>query len=389
MKKEKTILFSLLLLLPLTFPLETFSQNVLNEFVVEETEGAGFFASVCSPKDGAVVVYTTLPNLGFRLQNANPNRLKQSDYDNIYNRYVLCITPDAGRKYRLDIIAPGFIPATLLLTELRPGTSSFFKVNPKNPVVAAPESEDTPETGVAEQTPGGDEPDEAEVAVAEQPIEQPLEEPAQQSLEKPAEQVSEEQQPAKPAVSQPAAEQQESDTKQQKSQKPRRRMEVRSNWFMKAGLLGVNTSFDDAAANIFSLGLGYEWRLSMRNTFQTGLNVGYVDDAAGYGNNNTAFAGSILSFQVPLLFSRKCALLGNSMWSFSAGVELGVSLYKAEVYSSNYGASFTGYTAGPSVGIGYEWRHFTIGLAARYNLIYIETLVEPSATIGLAIGWKF
>lgn len=133
MKRYLLLVLSVLFITPLVF-----SQNRLNEFVIEKDSGPQVFfrSQGCTPNDGAVVINTLIPNLKFSMPDA-PRRMRHvSDFDSENNRYVLCLQPTdtviAGiSKYSIDVSAPNYKTATFYVEKVSAGKTQYFKVDPK------------------------------------------------------------------------------------------------------------------------------------------------------------------------------------------------------------------------------------------------------------------
>jgi hypothetical protein len=119
---------------------QLFSQSILQEFVIEETDNTQRFYSDegCTPEHGALVFYTTIPNLKFTIPNAISRLKNVSDFDRQNNCYVLCVlTTDETIgsqyvKYSIKITAPGYKPEeAYIVSGIKAGVAQHFIINPK------------------------------------------------------------------------------------------------------------------------------------------------------------------------------------------------------------------------------------------------------------------
>ena len=141
----------ILLLFELCSTVWVFSQDTLREFTIEkddrENDETIVFYPNCSPGDGVIVFYTTIPDLKFNLPNT-PSRLKNvSAFDRLRNRYVLCLQPTdttigGFTKYSIEITGTGYKPEPAYqVSGIKPGLAQYFKINPKNPPKAEEDSD--------------------------------------------------------------------------------------------------------------------------------------------------------------------------------------------------------------------------------------------------------
>jgi len=116
-----------------------FSQDILREFVVLEDDNPQVFfkGKGCTPDDGVIVFYTTIPDLKFSMPDT-PSRLKTvSPYDNENNCYVLCVQPTDTKiggimRYSIAITANGYKPMpAFMVTGIMPGVAQYFMIKPK------------------------------------------------------------------------------------------------------------------------------------------------------------------------------------------------------------------------------------------------------------------
>ena len=139
----------LILLLFILFSVVTaFSQGILQEFIIEEDTGSSVpeIFRGCTPNDGVIVFYTTIPDLIFAIPDA-PSRLRRaSSFDAMNKRYVLCVQPTDGiggyTGYAILVNSANYKPEPLPVSAIKPGMIRYFKINPKtNPSLANLERE--------------------------------------------------------------------------------------------------------------------------------------------------------------------------------------------------------------------------------------------------------
>jgi hypothetical protein len=130
----KIILFLLFLFLAGNL----FSQGILNEFVIEKDDNPEVFykSKGCTPDDGVIVFYTTIPNLKFSMPDT-PSRLKNTPvFDKTNNCYVLCVQPNDNEiggitKYSIDITAEGYKRGIVEDIKVQVNNTQSFTINPK------------------------------------------------------------------------------------------------------------------------------------------------------------------------------------------------------------------------------------------------------------------
>ena len=116
------------------------SQGTLREFVVEKDDNPLIPQVIyrgCTPDDGVIVFYTSIPDLKFSMPDT-PNRLKNvSPFDRENNCYVLCIQPTDTRiggimQYSIDITGNEYKPiSALMVSSLNAGVTQYFNIKPK------------------------------------------------------------------------------------------------------------------------------------------------------------------------------------------------------------------------------------------------------------------
>jgi len=150
-KKQEMISYSkqplpalkyILLLLKLCSTICVFSQGTLREFIVEKDNNPQVPQVIiyrgCTPDDGVIVFYTTIPDLKFSMPDT-PSRLKNvSPFDRENNCYVLCVQPTDTRiggimQYSIDITGNTFKPMiAFMVSGITPSVAQYFKINPTN-----------------------------------------------------------------------------------------------------------------------------------------------------------------------------------------------------------------------------------------------------------------
>lgn len=133
----------LILLFAAGSAISVFSQTALNEFVVTKDENPPrvFYKSEgCTPSDGVLVFYTTIPNLKFDMPDT-PGRLKNvSAFDPENNQYVLCVQPTDKTiggitKYNLSITANNFKPMpAYTVININAAEPQYFRIDPKGKI---------------------------------------------------------------------------------------------------------------------------------------------------------------------------------------------------------------------------------------------------------------
>ena len=117
-----------------------FPQGTLREFVVEKDDNPLIPQVIiyrgCTPDDGVIVFYTTIPDLKFSMPDT-PSRLKNvSPFDRENNCYVLCVQPTDTRiggimQYSIDITGNTFKPMiAFMVSSITSGVAQYFKINP-------------------------------------------------------------------------------------------------------------------------------------------------------------------------------------------------------------------------------------------------------------------
>ena len=139
---------SIILILNLFTTVLGFSQNTLFEFTVEKDDNPQVFykGKGCTPDDGVIVFYTTIPDLKFTMPDT-PNRLKKvSDFDTVNNCYVLCVQPTDSKiggiiRYSISITANGFKPMpAFMVSGINPGIAQYYSIKLKDEWKSAFES---------------------------------------------------------------------------------------------------------------------------------------------------------------------------------------------------------------------------------------------------------
>jgi len=130
--------YLILMLFMLLAIAKSFSQGVLQEFVINKDDSPqAFYKSIgCTPDDGVIVFNTVIRNLRFSMPDT-PNRLKNVPYFNENdNFYVLCVQPTDGviggiNKYSIDITATGYKKITIDVTEVIATKIQAFEIYTK------------------------------------------------------------------------------------------------------------------------------------------------------------------------------------------------------------------------------------------------------------------
>ena len=113
-----------------------FSQGALREFVIEKDDNPQVFyrGKGCTPDDGVIVFYTTIPDLKFSMPDT-PSRLKNvSAFDKENNCYVLCVSPTDTRiggimQYSISITANDFKPMpAFMVSGVNAGIAQYFNI---------------------------------------------------------------------------------------------------------------------------------------------------------------------------------------------------------------------------------------------------------------------
>jgi hypothetical protein len=128
----------IILLIFTLFTSNLFSQNTLQEFIIEKDNNPQAFykSQGCTPDDGVIVFNTTIPDLKFNMPDT-PNRLKKvTAFDKANSRYVICLQPTDTEiggifKYTIDITATGYKLSSISVNDVTPGITKYYKVNPK------------------------------------------------------------------------------------------------------------------------------------------------------------------------------------------------------------------------------------------------------------------
>ena len=113
-----------------------FSQGNLREFIVEKDDNPQVFykGQGCTPNDGVIVFYTTIPDLKFSMPDT-PNRLKRiSAFDRGNNCYVLCVQPTDTKiggimQYSIAITGSSYKPMpAFMVNSITAGVAQYFKI---------------------------------------------------------------------------------------------------------------------------------------------------------------------------------------------------------------------------------------------------------------------
>ena len=131
----------ILLIFELCTTLCVFSQHTLQEFVVEKTYSSTkvYKEAGCTPHDGALVFYTTIPDLAFSMPDTPGCLIRVSGFDAKSNCYVLCVKPTEKdipgsqySNYSIKITAQGYKPEeAFVVSDITPGIAQHFIINPK------------------------------------------------------------------------------------------------------------------------------------------------------------------------------------------------------------------------------------------------------------------
>ena len=87
-----------------------------------------------TPRDGVVVINTTIPNLEFGIMSVSKDRLKKVEYDKRKNCYILIIQPNDNnyKRYTITLNAKGFMLGKIENVVVKAGLSSGYIVNKKS-----------------------------------------------------------------------------------------------------------------------------------------------------------------------------------------------------------------------------------------------------------------
>jgi len=129
----------IILLLELCSTALVLSQGTLREFVVEKDDSKQVPQVIykdkgCTPDDGVIVFYTSIPDLKFSMPDT-PNRLKNvSPFDRENNCYVLCVQPTDTRiggimLYSISITGNEYKPiSAFMVSGITSGAAQYFKI---------------------------------------------------------------------------------------------------------------------------------------------------------------------------------------------------------------------------------------------------------------------
>jgi len=130
----------IILLFELCSTVWVFAQGTLREFVVEKDDNPQVFyrGQGCTPSDGVLVFYTTVPDLKFSMPDT-PGRLKRvSPFDRENNCYVLCVQPaDTGiggiSQYSIAITGNAYKPMpAFMVSGIQARTVQYFNIKMKD-----------------------------------------------------------------------------------------------------------------------------------------------------------------------------------------------------------------------------------------------------------------
>ena len=128
--------FLIIMLFALCNTTRVYAQSTLREFVIEKDDNPQVFyrEKGCTPDDGVIVFYTTIPDLKFSMPDT-PSRLKNvSTFDNENNCYVLCVSPTDARiggisQYSISITAENFKPMpAFMVSGITAGIAQYFNI---------------------------------------------------------------------------------------------------------------------------------------------------------------------------------------------------------------------------------------------------------------------
>jgi tetratricopeptide (TPR) repeat protein len=144
--------YLMLLLFELCTTLYAFSQDILQELVVERTYTSTKFyrEAGCTPRDGALVFDTTIPDLEFSMPDTPDRLLRVSDYDAKNNCYVLCVMPTENEvpgspytQYSIQIAARGYkTEEAYFVSDINAGIAQHFMIDPQTSSSISTEKEE-------------------------------------------------------------------------------------------------------------------------------------------------------------------------------------------------------------------------------------------------------
>ncbi len=138
----------ILLLLELLCTACLFSQDTLLEFIIEKDDSPQVFYKNkgCTPDVGAIVFYTTIPDLQFNMPDTKSRLKNASIFDNEKNCYVLCVQPTDTKiggitQYSIEITGTKYKPMPAYMVKgIMPGVAQYFKIKTGEDLKAAVDS---------------------------------------------------------------------------------------------------------------------------------------------------------------------------------------------------------------------------------------------------------